>query len=58
MNARQFRAMADQCRELQRVTVREDIREQLRQWELDFEAEAKAVDKPADYGSPPARRLP
>jgi hypothetical protein len=31
MNAREFRAMADRCRNLQRVATRDDIREQLLQ---------------------------
>ena len=43
MNAREFRAIAERCRELQRVAVRDDIREQLRQWAEDFEAEADAI---------------
>jgi hypothetical protein len=51
MNARQFRAMADRCRELQRVAARDDIREQLRDWALDFEAEAEACEKQTDYSS-------
>ena len=45
MNARRFRAMADRCRELLRVAVRHDIREQLRQWAADLEAVAKAAEK-------------
>jgi len=51
MNAREFRAMADRCRELQRGTVRDDIREQLRQWAEDFEAEAEAAERVADYSA-------
>ena len=51
MNAREFRAMADRCRELQRVAARDDIREQLRQWASDFEAEAEAVEKARDYSA-------
>ena len=45
MGGHQFRALADRCRELERVAVRDDIREQLRQWAIDFEAEADAADK-------------
>ena len=48
MNARQFRAMADRCHELLRVAVRDDVREQLRQWATDFEAEAETLDKTVD----------
>jgi hypothetical protein len=48
MNARQFRAMADRCHELRRVATRDDVREQLRQWAMDFEAEAEALDKTVD----------
>jgi hypothetical protein len=56
MNAREFRSMAERCRELQRVAVRDDVREQLRQWAEDFEAEAETVDKARDYSA--ARRKP
>ena len=49
MNAREFRAMADRCRELHRIAVRDEVREQLRRWTEDFEAEAEAVEKAADY---------
>ena len=45
MDAQGFRALADRCRELARVAVRDDIREQLRQWMYDFEAEAEAAEK-------------
>jgi hypothetical protein len=47
LNAREFRALAQRCRELQRVAVRDDIREQLRQWAIDFDAEAETVEKAA-----------
>ncbi len=30
MNAREFRAMADRCRELHRIAVSDEVREQLR----------------------------
>jgi hypothetical protein len=43
--------MADRCRELQRVAVRDEIREQLRQWASDFDAEAEAVEKLRDYSA-------
>jgi hypothetical protein len=48
MNARQFRGMADRCYELFRVATRDDVREQLRQWAIDFDAEAEALDKTVD----------
>ena len=51
MNGRGFRALADRCRELQRVAVRDDIREQLRQWAEDFEAEAEAVENAREYSA-------
>jgi len=51
MTAREFRVMADRCRELQRVAVRDDIREQLRQWAFDFDAEAEAVANARDYSA-------
>jgi hypothetical protein len=41
--------MAERCRELQRVAVRDDVREQLSQWAEDFETEAETVDKARDY---------
>jgi len=39
-----FRALADRCRELTRVAVRDDVRRQLRQWSEHFEAEADAAE--------------
>jgi hypothetical protein len=51
MNAREFRAMADRCRALHRVAVRDEVREQLRQWTEDFDAEAEAIEKAADYSA-------
>ena len=49
VNAREFRHMAERCRELQRSAARDDMREQLRQWAVDFEAEAEAVENARDY---------
>ena len=49
MNAREFRAMADRCRELHRIAVRDEVREQLRRWTEDFVAEA--IEKVADYSA-------
>jgi hypothetical protein len=37
--------MAQRCRDLERIAVRDEIREQLRQWAMDFEAEAEALKK-------------
>jgi hypothetical protein len=51
MNAREFRAMAERCHELHRVSVKDDVREQLRQWAEDFEAEAEIVEKARDYSA-------
>jgi len=51
MNAREFRAMADRCRELHRIAVRDEVREQLRRWAEDFEAEAEAIEEVADYSA-------
>ncbi len=51
MNARQLRAMGDRCRDLLRVATRDDVREQLREWADDFEAEAEALDRVIDRSS-------
>jgi hypothetical protein len=45
MNSKEFQALADRCRELARVAVRNDIREQLLQWIHDFEVEAEAAER-------------
>ena len=45
MDAQQFRALADRCRELSRIAVRDDVRDQLREWVHDFEAEAEAAEQ-------------
>jgi hypothetical protein len=44
MDAQGFRALSERCKTLARIAVRDDIREQLRQWVHDFEAEAEAAD--------------
>jgi hypothetical protein len=44
MDAQGFRALAQRCRELSRIAARSEIREQLREWVDDFEAEAEAVE--------------
>ena len=51
VNAREFRHMAERCRELQRSAARDDMREQLRQWAMDFEDEAAAVESARDYSA-------
>ena len=56
MDAQQFRALANRCGELARVAERDDIREQLRQWAIDFEAEAEAAEK-AEQLHRPSRRM-
>ena len=45
MNAKDFQALADRCRELARIAIDDEVREQLRQWVHDFEAEAEAAEK-------------
>jgi hypothetical protein len=45
MDAQQFRALADRCRELSRIAARDEVRDQLREWAHDFEAEADAAEK-------------
>ena len=49
MNAEDFRAKAQRCRELMRIAVRQEVRDQLREWADDFEDEAEAVEKMADH---------
>ena len=51
MTAREFRALADRCRALERIAERDEVRQQLRQWVEDFEAEAKAVENARDYSN-------
>ena len=45
MDEHDFRAMAERCRELQRIALRDDVRQQLRQWAEDFDAEADALEQ-------------
>jgi hypothetical protein len=45
MDAQEFRAQAQRCRELSLIAARLEVREQLRQWVDDFEAEAQAVER-------------
>ena len=48
MDAEDFRAKAQRCRDLMRIAVRQEVRDQLREWADDFEAEAEAVERMAD----------
>ena len=45
MDARTLRAMAQRCRELLRIAAKPEIRDQLRQWLDDFEAEARERER-------------
>jgi hypothetical protein len=45
MDALGFRALAQRCRDLSRIAARSEVREQLREWVDDFEAEAEAVER-------------
>ena len=44
MNAQDSRALAQRCRDLLRIAVRSELKEQLRQWVVDFEDEADAME--------------
>jgi hypothetical protein len=44
MDAQDFRALAQRCRDLLRIAVRPEVKEQLRQWVDDFEDEAEATE--------------
>ena len=44
MNAQDSRALAQRCRDLLRIAVRSEVKEQLRQWVVDFEDEADAME--------------
>ena len=48
MTARQFRILAERCRALRRVAVGDDIREQLRNWAIESDAEAEAIETARD----------
>jgi hypothetical protein len=39
-----MRARAQRCRDLLRIAVRQEVREQLREWAEDFEQEAEAME--------------
>jgi hypothetical protein len=44
MDAAEFRAKAQRCRDLLRVAVGDDVRQQLREWAQEFEAEAETIE--------------
>jgi hypothetical protein len=45
VNAQDSRALAQRCRDLLRIAVRSEVKEQLRQWVDDFEDEAAAMGR-------------
>ena len=45
MDAQAFRALAQRCRDLIQIATRSEVREQLREWVDDFEAEAEAAER-------------
>ena len=52
MDAETIRARAYRCRELLRGNLRDDVREQLRQWAVEFDDEADELERgrrPAEY---------
>ena len=51
MKEQKFLALAERCRELHRSAVLDEVREQLRHWALEFEAEAETAEKLRDIGS-------
>jgi hypothetical protein len=51
MDPGNMRAIAARCRELLRVAVRDDIREQLRQWAEEFDEQADAAERSTDYSA-------
>ena len=44
VDAQDFRALAQRCRDLLQIAVRSEVKEQLRQWVDDFEDEAEALE--------------
>ena len=44
MTADDLRAKAQRCRDLLRVAVRQEVRDQLREWAEDFDEEAEAIE--------------
>ena len=44
VEAQDLREKALRCRDLLRIAVRQEVRDQLREWAEDFEAEAEAIE--------------
>ena len=44
LGADDMRARAQRCRELLRIAVRPEVKEQLREWAAEFEEEAAALE--------------
>ena len=40
-----FRDEAQRCRDLLQVAIRDDVRDQLREWAVDFDAEAEMIEE-------------
>lgn len=47
MDAKDLRKKAEQCRELARGAVNQEVSEQLLRWAEDYDAEADAIEKTA-----------
>ena len=45
MDAQDLRAKAQRCRDLLRIAVRQEVRDQLREWAEDFETDADAIER-------------
>ena len=54
MDAQDLRALGRRCRELLNVAVSPGLKEQLREWVDDCEAEAEAIDNEAQENSAPS----
>ena len=50
-DAEELREKAQRCRELLRIAERQELRDQLRQWADDFDEEAEALERTADYST-------
>ena len=50
MKEQKFLALAERCRELHRSAVLDEVREQLRHWTIEFEAEAEADREAQGHG--------
>ena len=45
MDAQAMRAKAQRCRDLLRIAVRQEVRDQLREWAEEFEEAADAIER-------------